>query len=463
MQAPDSPHSPRLITSPMRANFPSFPESPRPTSGRSHSSSVGKYGKPTTNESPQPFKTIKATNGGSRLAINTGVGQRTSAPQPRDARVEAESIEDFAEFIKATGPVTTYETGPRSAPPVEAPLINGPPRKFSATDASIGVASGFPKRSDSSANRMRLQARDAVVTRADGINDLIDFMRSGPQAETDNRRMPRRGAAESYHLADPVGGLADSRYSQTPTSVHSSVTSQSALLNGAAKMSKAPPPPNNRDFDEEDMMPKRKTRRVRDMYQIDFSDEEEEYEAAAGRRAAPIQEESLADFLRNVPPPAESTASPVFESASASNKKIKRKSSTTGIMSRFSRNPHHVPAKPRSSGQDARPASRADSTTTNHTAVNVQFPSGYRTSTNDQPRAGNYAPKIDPPRTRVAQKTYQPREAVYSTSRTNELAAFLRDSDPPSAMQAQPQTFPPTLQKDEASTFQRVFGRRKVH
>ena len=449
----------------MRANFPNFPESPRPTSGRSHSSSVGKYGKPTAVDTPQPFKNIKAGNGGSKLALNTAAAaQRTNAPQPRDARVEAESIEDFAEFIKATGPLTRYEPAPRSAPPNEAPRFTGPPRKSSA-EHSV-VANGFPRRADSSAGRMKLQAREAVVTRADGINDLIDFMRSGPQGEMGemgNPRPIRRAATDVDHLTDAVGSgaLSDPRYSQTPTSVHSSVTSQSALLNGASKMNKTLPPQNNGGLDEDDMMPKRKQRRVRDMYQIDFSDDEEEFETAVGR-PKPIQEESLADFLRNVPPPIESTTAPIFESASAANKKIKRKSSTTGIMSRFSRN-SQAPAKPRTSGQEARPGSRAESATSNHTPIAVQFPSSYRKSTNDEPRAGNYAPRIDPPRTKVVQKSYQPREAVYSTSRTNELAAFLRDSDPPSAMQAQPQTFTPTLQKDEASTFQRVFGRRKVH
>jgi hypothetical protein len=38
----------------------------------------------------------------------------------------------------------------------------------------------------------------------------------------------------------------------------------------------------------------------------------------------------------------------------------------------------------------------------------------------------------------------------------------LRDSEPPSSMQMEPQLFTP-LHKEEASTFQRMFGRKKAH
>lgn len=448
----------------MRANFPTFPEGPRPTTGRSHSSSVGKYGKPATVEPPQPFKNVKATNGGSKLALNTAVGPRSNAPQPRGARVEPESIEGFAEFIKATGPATRYDSAPRSAPPIEAPRFSAPVRKSSATEASIAAAtSSFPKRTEYMGGRVKLQAREAVVTRSDGISDLIDFMRSGPQDDVPTNRAPRKGALDADHMSEAYssGGLSDPRYSQTPTaSVHSSVTSQTALLNGSSKMNNKPQPPQNNSFDEEDMMPKRKTRRVKDMYQIDFSDEEEEEYVASGR-PKPIEEESLADFLRNVPPPPESTTTPVFESAPAPSKKIRRRPSTSGIMSRFSRNSQQIAPKLKSIGQEGRPGSRTDSS---HTPISVQFSNGHRTSTNDNSRAGSYAPKIEPARPKVVQKSYQPREAVYTaTTRTSDLAAFLRDSEPPSSMQAQPQTFAPTVQKEESSTFQRVFGRRKIH
>jgi len=279
---------------------------------------------------------------------------------------------------------------------------------------------------------------------------------------------------DSDQMSGAVGGkaidasLPDPRYSQASTSVHSSVTSQSALLNGGSKISKPLPYQNKKDLDEEDMMPKRKTRRVRDMYQIDFSDEEDEYEALSSVK--PIQEESLADFLRNVPPPPDSSPAPIYDAGPvATSKKVKKKSSTPSIMSRFTRTNSHgpqTPPKPKSSGHESRSSvSRTGAPQLpSHTPIAVQFSSNYKPSSTYEPaRGGGYVSQLDSARNKVVQKSYQPREAVYTNTRTNDLASFLRDSEPPSSMHTQPQTFAPSLQKEESSAFQRMFGRKKVH
>ncbi|RAL64078.1 hypothetical protein DID88_003266 [Monilinia fructigena] len=73
------------------------------------------------------------------------------------------------------------------------------------------------------------------------------------------------------------------------------------LLNNANRANKPMPTALNLD-DDEGTMPQRKTRRVRDPYAIDLSDEEDD-DLEPPSRPAPIKEESLADFLRNVPPP----------------------------------------------------------------------------------------------------------------------------------------------------------------
>jgi hypothetical protein len=75
----------------------------RPKTSRSHSSSVSKrtgsqsQSAVETPKSAQPFKAIPrpTSNAGSRL--------RANAPQPRDARVDRDSIGDFADFIRSTG------------------------------------------------------------------------------------------------------------------------------------------------------------------------------------------------------------------------------------------------------------------------------------------------------------------------------------------------------------------------
>ncbi|KUJ24320.1 uncharacterized protein LY89DRAFT_727352 [Mollisia scopiformis] len=56
-----------------------------------------------------------------------------------------------------------------------------------AVPAAPAAASvNLPRRSESSAGRVRLQARDAAVPRGHNISDLIDFVRSGPQLDKEN-------------------------------------------------------------------------------------------------------------------------------------------------------------------------------------------------------------------------------------------------------------------------------------
>lgn len=430
-------------------------------------------GSPKSQKSTATFKSLP------RPSSNTGSKLRPNAPQPRDARVDRESIGDFAEFIKSTGPTNLYDTPPRVVPAVNGHHgTNGFARNASGSETRSSPATSTLRRSESSAGRSKLQARDAAVPRGDSISDLIDFVRSGPQLDNDVHRIPRtvapfRTTMDSDQMSGAVGGKAidasipDPRYSQASTSVHSSINSQSALLNSASKVNRSLPVQKMEDFDEEDMMPKRKTRRVRDMYQIDFSDEEEEYEAIS--RTKPVQEESLADFLRNVPPPPDSTPAPIYNPASVpSSKKVIQKSNTPGLMSRFGRSGSgsQPPSKPKSNNQDSRSlASRTGAPQLpSHTPIAVQFTSSnHKQPIHERSHGNNYISQVDSARNKVVQKSYQPREAVYSTTRTNDLASFLRDSEPPPASQAQPQSFAPTLQKDESSTFQRMFGRKKVH
>lgn len=481
----ESPDSPRHTQSAVVNSY----DGARPATGRSHSSSTSKYAgahskaqievpkspkvSPKLQKSAPPFKPVP------RPSSNTGAKLRPNA-QPRDARADRESMGDFAEFIKSTGPTNSYDTPTRATPAVNGHRgANGLARNASNSEARVSPATNVIRRAESSAGRSKLQARDAVVPRDDSISDLIDFVRSGPQLGNDSHRIPRtvapfRTTMDSDQMSGAVGGkatdasLPDPRYSQASASVNSSVNSQSALLSSnTSKANKPLPIQKKTDFDEEDMMPKRKTRRVRDMYDIDFSDEEEEYEAFSNKK--PVQEESLADFLRNVPPPPDSTPAPIYDPASIqSSKKIKKKSSTPGLMSRFGRNGSgpQPPPKPKSSGHDTRASvsKTAAPQLPSHTPIAVQFTSSnYKTPTYEASRVGNYVSQVDTARNKVVQKSYQPREAIYTNSRTNDLASFLRDSEPPSAMQTQPQTFAPTLQKEESSTFQRMFGRKKVH
>ncbi|KAF8851867.1 hypothetical protein BDZ45DRAFT_131012 [Acephala macrosclerotiorum] len=457
----ESPDSPRNA---VPAVLPSAYEI-RPQSGRSHSSS-------SVNDGPKsiksPFKPIPrpAPNNGSRL--------RSNVPQPREARIERDSMGDFAEFIRSTGP--TNVNAPTPVRPISAAHrgMNGTARNMSGSAMATGSAISLPRRAESSAGRKRLQARDAAVPRGDSISDLIDFVRSGPQLDKESHRIPRtvapfRTTMDSDQMSGAVGGkaidasLSDARYSQATASVEGSITSQSALIKSNAD--KPPPPRSNYNtFSEEDMMPKRKTRRVHDPYAIDVSDEDEELFVSAGiGKAKPAEEESLADFLKNVSPPPASNTSSVFDDVSRPNssksKNVKKKSSFRFGRSNSSNN---VTQQKTATAPPPLPKTPA------YTPIAAKYSTTYGKDPTTNGVVSNssndYVSQVDSARNKVVQKRYEPREATYAHApRTKELATFLMDSNPPSLGQVQPQTFAPTVQKEEKGSFQRMFGRKKVH
>ncbi|KAG4412316.1 hypothetical protein IFR04_014535 [Cadophora malorum] len=456
----ESPDSPRYT------NPPTIPDA-RPMTSRSHSSSFSKQNGLNSIPPKEVARSIKSAKSFKPVSrpqtSNTGARLRPNAPQARDARVDR--------------PANSYDPVPTRTASTNR-STNGAPRNFSSGGPRVGTATSVPKRAQSSAGRSRLQARDAVVPRGDSVSDLIDFVRSGPQLEKQDHRIPRtvapfRSTMDSDQMTGAVGGKAidasipDVRFSNT-ASVTSSVTSQSALLNGSRN--KPLPAQTRNDFEEEDMMPKRKTRRVRDPYAIDFSDEEDD--DLFPSRPPPIKEESLAEFLRNAPPPPPEpvrTNSAFDEVPRPGSKKMKKKPSSGSLMSRFGRNGStsgpSLPLKPQSKGNDSA------STGARKTPLYTPIAAKYSTTapSYEQPRNGNYVSQLDSARNndagrrKVAQKSYQPREAVYASTRTSDLADFLLSSEPPSSMQTQPQTFAPALQKDEANAFQRMFGRKKAH
>lgn len=394
-----------------------------------------------------------------------GASGRTGGPQARDARAPGESLADFAEFIKSTGPAG--DRGPAALRNVHVP-VNLPktiPEFQPVTTMS----------SRSSSNRNRYQAREPAASSRNDNSDLIDFIRQGPasagggQNHIPQHVAPFRNAGDSEMVYGAAGGravdpvLPDMRHSQASTSVtdysmpslHSSVNSNSALLKNK-NMSKA-----NALFgeDDEDMgmpMPVRKTRRVRDPYAIDFSDEEED-DFDMAPRPPPKKEESLAEFLLSCEPPPEPPSPPAKQQP-------RRKSSTPGLMGRFGRsNSKEVNTLNESQsrpgamglGNEARPLN-----TRKH--VPIQMPPGYDAYgpiNTDPPvtRAPvNRAPVERTPMNRVPMKKFEPREPAF-LGQTGDLAKFLRDSEPPPDFNPTPAP----VQQDEPSGFAKFFGRRR--
>ncbi|KAK1543038.1 hypothetical protein CPAR01_03671 [Colletotrichum paranaense] len=369
---------------------------------------------------------------------------RTGGPQARDARVPRDTaMNDFADFIRSTGP--TADNGP-------APLrnVSGPPPPVKHSLDS--------RRISSSNNRPRLQARDAAVDNREDNSDLIDFIRRGPPSSS-NPRIPRtvapfRTTMDSDQMSGAVGGkavdasLPDIRYSQASTnvtditqpSVQSSINSQSALLKNR---------PSGNGFDDDEMMPKRTRRRVRDPYAIDLSDEDEE-DYAQAVRPPPKKEESLADFLKNYSPPPEPAAAP--------HNVPKRKASAPSLIGRFSR-------KDSSAGSNSAKPAKVDSRSLNsraggahgHVPIQVNAPGQDKYGASDATASRGATHSSG----RVPMKKFEPREAVSSTSRTNDLASFLRSSEPPQMTPAARAATGEPQQQSSGSSFSKMFGRRK--
>ncbi|KAL2759016.1 hypothetical protein ACRALDRAFT_2026416 [Sodiomyces alcalophilus JCM 7366] len=382
--------------------------------------------------------------------------------QARDARVPRESVNDFADFIRSTGPAV--DNSPRPVP-----LANAAEKA-----ASIKKSTDLRRLASQNKSRPRLQARDAAVDSRGDNSDLIDFIRRGPPGAQDHR-IPRnvapfRTTMDSDQMAGAVGGRAvdatlpdmhSSRASTsvtdtTMTSVQSSIHSQSALLR------------NDRQtgvIEEEDFMPKRTRRRIRDPYAIDLSDEEDEYDYDLAVKPPPKREESLAEFLRNYEPPPSEPTRPI-----APANKPKKKSSAPSLMGRFSRsfqgisqtNAHHGDTA-RPSPADAAPPPHSSNGARAYTPIQVTM-----TGANDNKYAAGdgLPPPLSQPSgtrssSRILMKKYEPREATSSVSRTNDLADFLRDSEPPPQMPASMSAHRRDDEHASSSGFSKMFSRRK--
>lgn len=324
------------------------------------------------------------------------------------------------------------------------------------------------RRVSSNSTRNRYQPREAAIDRK-GNSDLIDFIRQGPPGAAVNR-IPKSVAP---FMDDDFGGapvapggravdatIPDIRYSQASThetdasmpSIHSSINSNTALL----KSKGASPATSSKMFDDDDMVPKRKTRRVKDPYAIDFSDEEDDDDDFMTTPKPPAKkEESLAEFLRNYEPPPEPVAPPM----PVSQKVPKKKASAPSLIGRFTRgsNSNHpnngsVSQSPFSS--DTRSISSRNGAKGGYIPIQVSMPPGYdKYGQVDRPPMPHSSGSAG----RVPMKKFEPREPVSNVGRTSDLAAFLRNSEPP----LEPVVQQPVRQEESSGGFAKIFSRRK--
>ncbi|KAI9758964.1 MAG: hypothetical protein M4579_002704 [Chaenotheca gracillima] len=461
--------------------------------GRTSGSSAANV-KPVTSPLPSP------------AAPNQG---RSRVPVARDARVEKESTKDIAEFLRSTGPIAEAPETPAVAPPQSAL-----PNRLQRRSGAVPVANGGPPRSTpppktgevtrsaSSANRARLEARTPTVRQGNGNSELIEFLRQGPPSEVPQKTYPIRGPAQvrtegsstdnlAPMMSKPGGGLSPnsmdsvrngSSVQSQAHSVNSSYNSQSALL-GSQNRSRVDEPPQMQ----------RKQRRVKDPYAID-TDSEDELEELVAKPKPKREEESLMDFLRNVPPPPQSSPAPITKTVApkSSNPKLQQgRSNAQSLIARLGRGGSVQSFRP--NGNKESPGSRQSSITPTTSATTRTgngapqlslgpsenggslFPEN--SSLNPSSANGNIPRSATSSRSGTASSTPQParpitkpatsrpgqvRSARADPGRSNDLAEFLKNSTPPETASRPPAVYqqPSSPARDE-SGFTKMFRRKK--
>ena len=447
--------------------------------------------------------------------------------RPRDASLKDGSMQDFADFIRSTGPETdpknmyrkvvaadqhSRNASASSQQASKQPLTGAKQssKKIAKQAPAVAprVTEGTPQRSAS-----KLKARDPTLSSSNTTADLAEFLRSGPPTGfmDDGAHFARSGpvpqASNGVANGRAIGSgtsLASTQDSFAPSKMtQSSTNSRTGLLDSTNRsVTKTSAQRQMQDMGG----PIRKQRRVRDPFAIDSDDEDDSI-------GGPPEEESLSDFLRNYTPPPEPNNSrdvSISLSNSPPSADPKRKASGTTMRERLARNiaviPDYrpLPAKntpqkktsstsrsPPLSNEKRQPNQRSASgpfppqrsvpsnsiNSTNGTVPqlpplnNSSSSSPHPSSTNGGPKPDAYRPtgypsQAQPPRpsasNRPKPQARNEASARNSSGGLNDLAEFLRDTEPPAPSRPIMSGGGMGLEpKERDGGFGRMFGRRR--
>ncbi|GKZ22594.1 hypothetical protein AbraIFM66951_003959 [Aspergillus brasiliensis] len=382
----------------------------------------------------------------------TDLQQKPAVGQARDAKHSMESSRDFANFLKSTGPST----------PTTPATVDGNPAKSSrlrrlsdATEISKKLsrpASSTVSVANSARSGPRMEARPAVAPRGDQTSDLIDFIREGPPT-AGAHRIPRTVAPFRDTMdSDELQAIEPGRTTKGAPSVAStqsmaetslvSVGSRTGLLESTSRTST--PTALSRETKttfaapvsvSDDHRPPRTRRRVPDPYAIDL-DDDDELDDLLEEPKPKRDEESLIDFLRNVPPPPE----PTPQQPLAANANSRRGSAAgfggASMKARLRRN----------TASEKTPVAKPSKSSLR------QQPDNYMGG------ASNYTVKVGMERNAGAMNgAYDIKTPSVRQTETSALADFLKNTGPPEP----PVTKAPAATKSKDSGFSRLFTRRK--
>ncbi|EEH45377.1 uncharacterized protein PADG_01527 [Paracoccidioides brasiliensis Pb18] len=484
------------------------PEGTQSDSGRPSVSSSNRNG--LRIHTPSPISPVQPKHTQSPVA-NTSHPQPPShkprPPQARDARVERESLRDFAEFIRSTGPEHTTTVPKNNSRPATSltNVSNGPVNR---TRHAIG--GGAPSATSVRSQKVltkelpkrptpRLEARSALTPKDDGTSDLIDFIREGPP-EYASHRIPRTVAPFRTTMdSDELQYLSISRANRDsgkqssvpsanaesvlPKSVSSSFNSRTGLLESTNRINNRTyngQPASNGGFEQgESGLPVRKQRCVKDPYAIDFDSDDgfDDDLLSRGLKAHKEEEESLADFLRNAAPPPDFDQHPPLLSVNANAVNKAKLKSTTSMRSRLMRatSVDKVPSTKLS--RSSLRSHRSNATTVSSPAgpttpiPEASGPKGFLSSSqhNNFPPHPAYSARIEHQRNGTTDgflrsQLVEPRNHTRANqTSTADLADFLKNTGPPESLgiHSSRSSVSADREKRTGVSIGKIFSRRK--
>jgi hypothetical protein len=445
-------------------------ETAKPTSSHKPSSSVTVYPRVNADKDnqfgsqPLPARTGSRSKGHTASPSGPTPTKKSFGQKPlaREPRIQSDSMRDFADFIRSTGP------SPGREKPVQ-PFVNLSNSSIPSPNGSSSAISGLgrklstkqsPSHSKSSSTvgdgpsarpRIHMEPRSPAGQRS-GNDDLIDFIRQGPPGQNNGQhRIPRsvapfRSTVDSDQfdrMLDDNGNIESAYGSQvSTTSKQSNNTSNSrtGLLPAANIVQPAysnAPQKLSGNLSSPEPHIQRTRRRIKDPYAIDLSDEEEDDMLTALPNNGRRQEESLMDFLNSSDPPTNNEPKPFILSGDA-------------VAAAKAR------ARATNSSNSSLPSSNGSSATATRNGVNSRpqhrSPVGLPTS------AGREENPLRANKPKLQARGADARGARSERSATNDLADFLRTSGPPEPIAPPPGA---TIKKDEVKKSNTRFWRKK--
>ncbi|KAK0252017.1 hypothetical protein B0A54_08429 [Friedmanniomyces endolithicus] len=290
---------------------------------------------------------------------------RKSGLMAREPRVVTDSTQDFADFIRSTGPSKAQEVKPVINPAnmsttslhsLRSAHINGASSRASSvasedrarsmTSASIQAENVPPVPPVPQKRRSSMQPR-VGSSATNGNPELIDFIRSGPTEDGERRvsraAAPLRSTMDSDQLqpmgdrfnngrsqglkldtaVGPTQGPPSARSQRSNRQTPSRTSLRSSMVNGSVAQTVHPAHSgepqrlamNQTKSPAADLGGGRRQYRNKDPYAIDMEDDDQDLLTALPKNSR--QEESLVDFLNNNEPPKDNAPRPLVTGGGA--------------------------------------------------------------------------------------------------------------------------------------------------